>query len=119
MIHDDTNMPSLLSIIRFGTGCSVSRISGSDGIGLGTFSVLDKSKAMPIGEVSSIAADNGNCARRVSSLMVVSAKAPVTGLSLDRALSVFDTSPTSVAVVAVKTSKSWICGGKFLKRPMK
>jgi hypothetical protein len=51
MTHHEAKTPSLLRTIRAGSGVGDSSIS-SAGIGLATFSLLDKSNANPIGDVS-------------------------------------------------------------------
>lgn len=51
MIHHEAKTPSLLSTMSAGSGVGDSSIS-SVGIGLGTLSLLDRSRANPIGEVS-------------------------------------------------------------------
>jgi len=118
-IHHETRVPSLVSTSRFGRGVADCWISGSDGIGLPTTSLLERSSPTPIGEVSPEDSESGNWARRVSSFVDVRAKAPTTGSSFDSATSVLDSKQTSVDVVDVTTRRSCICGGKFRSRVMK
>src|SRR5271170_2201269 len=113
-IHHETRVPSLVNTSRFGRGVADCWISGSDGIGLLTTSLLERSSPTPIAEVSPEDSpedsESGNWARRVSSLVDVRVKAPTTGSSFDSAASVLDSKQMSVDVVDVTIRRSSICG---------
>jgi hypothetical protein len=75
-------------------------------MGLRMISLLDRSTAKPIGQVSPPANERGNIARLVSSVAEVSVKSPVTGSSFDRGASTRVTVEISPEVVEATKRRS-------------
>lgn len=103
--------------MREGNGVGDSSIS-SFGIGLTTFSLLERSSANPIADVLSIP-DNGSCALAESLSISVIVKTPVilsAGLSFDRGTLDLVNRPISTDAVDVVTIKSCKLGGNSRRR---
>jgi len=122
MNHQEASTPSLLRTMRAGKGVGDSLISSYVGIGLCTFSLLERSNARPIGEVSLSSAVIGRAARRESSVISVKVNTPVTlsaCLSLVSGTLDLLKSPISLEAVEETTSKSCRFGGKSRNRSKK
>lgn len=103
-----------------GKGVADSVISSSLGIGLYTVSLLERSSANPIGEVSDNPfMDMGSTARRESSIISVMANTSVMGLSDCSGTLDLVKHPMSVEAVEATMRASCKLGGKSFKRRKK
>lgn len=107
--------------MRAGSGVGDSSIS-SFGIGLTTFSLLERSSASPIADVLDMSADRGSCALWESLSISVMVNTPVilsAGLSFDKGTLDRVNRPTSTEAVEVVIIKSCKLGGNSRRRKMK
>jgi hypothetical protein len=119
-IHQEDRTPSLFRTIRAGSGEADSSIS-SFGIGLITFSLLERSSASPIADVLSML-DKGSCALAESLSISVIVKTPVilsAGLSFDNGTLDRVNKPISTEAVDVVMIKSCKFGGNSRRRRTK
>lgn len=115
--HHEASTPSLFNTMKAGRGLCDASIS-SLGMGLMTFSLLERSSAVPMGDESDKPAAIGSCARRESSDISVIAKTPV-GASWARAVLARVNRPISVEAVEATMIASCRLGGKSFSRRKK
>src|SRR5277367_811296 len=118
--HHEAITPSLFKTMRAGTGVGDSSIS-SLGIGLTTFSLLERSSPTPIGDVSLASSVMDICARLESYNSVI-VKTPATlsaGLSATKGVFDLLNKPISVDAEEATISRSWRFGGKSFRRSKK